>query len=328
MSELQTPAEGEFEAPAEEIKLLPCPEPGLYPNAPEDKYRRWDAANASSLKIIGAKSPMHCDYQRRHPKAPTPALIMGTAIHLLALEGEEKYAATYKIIGGCFATKKSGQPCTNAAKVVRSGQPFCGVHDPVKGEPFDDLVWSKGQDDIVRAVVASLRRSDIGRNLLDSDPDGLNEVAMVWDDEKTGQRCKAKIDALRPQWQRICDIKSCLDASRQEFERTVADREYDIQAVFYLEGSLRCYQQCGDKRLADMQGFTFLCTEKSPPYPSAFYDWMPGDQEMTPISAEIQRCLRIWKHCRETGRWYGYADELRQIRISQYRLRKLIDRGV
>ena len=326
--EIQTVTpESDFEAPQPESALLPCPDPGLHVGVPEDEYRRWNAANASSLKILGAKSPKHCDYQRRHPKEPTPALIMGTAIHLLALEGEEKYAAKYRIIGGCSATKKSGQPCSNGAKVIRDGQPFCGVHDPAKELPFDGMIWNSGQDEITRAVVKSIRDSEIGSNFLDSDPEALNEVAMVWDDATTGQRCKAKIDALRPTWKRIGDLKSCLDANPLEFQTTIGGREYDLQAMFYLQGSLRCYQQCGDTRIKDLEGFTFLCVEKAPPYAASFCDWLPGDQEAGPIQNEIQRCLRIWKHCTETGRWYGYADELRQIRIPQWRLKKLIDRG-
>src|SRR5690606_26886762 len=62
------------------------PEPGLYPDVPADVYHRWPAASQTVLKIMRDRSPAHARQYMLTPPEPTPAMVLGAAIHAAILQ--------------------------------------------------------------------------------------------------------------------------------------------------------------------------------------------------------------------------------------------------
>src|SRR5690606_26638227 len=73
-------------APVVMRELLDAPEPGLYPNVPADAYHRWPVASQTVLKIMRDRSPAHARQYMLTPPEPTPAMVLGQAIHMAILQ--------------------------------------------------------------------------------------------------------------------------------------------------------------------------------------------------------------------------------------------------
>ena len=83
-------------------------EPGIRPDLRHADYLALDRLSPSGAKDL-LRSPAHYRAARDEPRAETPALRMGSALHCLALEGRAAFAERFAVAPECDRRTKQGK---------------------------------------------------------------------------------------------------------------------------------------------------------------------------------------------------------------------------
>jgi hypothetical protein len=278
------------------------PPPGLYPDVPSDVYFSWRAASASLLKVIATGTMAHV---REWMQAPEPeqtdAMAFGSALHAFILE-PERFTERYFV----------------SPKVRRAGKEWEALLAASCGKR---ILWT---DDLarMRLMLAALREQTRTRKLIRVA--GAFECCVVWDDEATGLRCKARLDKLLPKGHDIIlDYKSAESAEPMAFAKSAANYGYDIQAGFYTDGVKAATGR--DCR------FLFLAQEKEAPYLSALFD--ATDDRCEPMAAECGRVkyregMARLAQALATGVWEGFGDDVFPLQLPAWAVPQSLMQGV
>lgn len=247
---------------------------GIVEGMSEEDYRAAPGLSSTDLRTIVNKSPAHYKFAEREE---TPAMALGTAIHMALLE-TDKFASKYcqKPDGMSFATKEGKTwKEANQDKTILS---------------FDDY-------EKCRKIYSAVQTNKMAKELL---KDTRKELSYFWKDKDTGLLLKCRIDALKPDGT-IVDIKTTEDASLNGFRRSMTNYNYKTQAMFYMEG------------IKDMLGleqypeFKYLVIEKSSPHVMASY--VNGVESLKAAYVEFKHGLEKYKWCKDNDSWPGYDSE-------------------
>lgn len=261
------------------------PEPGVYPNIAADVYHSWRAVSASLLKVVASRTLAHARaYMHEADADSTDAMAFGSAYHAMVLE-PEVFEKRYRIV----------------AKMIRRGKEWDALVDQAGGA--DRILFDVDVAEM-RAMHEALRSQTRTRKLIAVR--GACEVCVVWDDQTTGLRCKARIDKLLPEPHNIMlDIKTATSADPAAFCRSAADYGYDIQAAFYAEGvRMTTGRECR---------YILIPQEKEPPYLSSLID--AHDERVTPTGAACgdvkwREAIARLADALRSDQWPGYGDEV------------------
>ncbi len=297
--------------------VRPIPTVGIHYDVPAEIYFAWDAVNASFLKRM-ARSAAHARWETDNPTDPTEAMLQGSCCHTCTLEPDE-IEKRYAVADDCISITGKGGTCGNSGKILSAGRWYCGVHG--KKVPRDPMPQVIGEDgDLINAAVVtvkqmakaqamaiSVRRNRAAQELLNA---CRKEVCIVWVDPVTGVLCKARLDGYDDVNWRISDLKTCENASEDEFPKQIGDMGYDIQAAMYLDAATSL-----DGVLHD--AFYFIAVEKSAPFVSVVYK---AHQGMIALGRHrYRRLLTDYKWCVENNYWPGYADhQILPIQTTRY----------
>jgi hypothetical protein len=276
-------------------------EPGIY-DIPEDQYHA-DPVPEGSLSASGAKKlladggPARYRYHLDNPEPSSDALDLGTAAHKLVLGVGAEIA---EVRADNWRTKAANEAADEAR--ARGAVPLLSK----------DLK-------VVRDMAAELRKHPVAAALF-SPGRGQAEMSAFWVDEPFGiwRRCRfdwmPSLD-VRPI---IGDYKTCQDASKHGFPKSVANFGYYLQAAWYCDA----YQAMFGGVLTEYPTFILVAQEKAPPYLVATYQL---DAEAMQIGrADAERAMEIWRDCREAeaeGRadaWPGYSPEIETIALPRW----------
>src|SRR5690606_4148843 len=272
------------------------PEPGLYPDVPADVYHRWPAASQTVLKIMRDRSPAHARQYMLTPPEPTPAMVLGAAIHAAILQ-PDVFARQY----------------VRAPELDRRTRAGREAWEQLEAE-YPDATILRAQDyDLCIAVRDSVHAHPIAKKLLG----GESERSVVWRDRETGVLCKGRFDHINLRMGTITDLKTTEDASPKSFQRTIWAYGYHMQGGFYMDAS--------EVHDLGIEFYTIVAVEKQPPYAVAVYQLSPeaiqaGRQELRPL-------LRQWAECERTGYWPAYPLEAVEISLPDWAWRQL-EQGV
>lgn len=245
------------------------PEPGFYPDIPEDTYH----ADPGSLSVSGAKTllkaPALFDYQRTNP-VHKDVFDEGSAAHKLVLG-----------VGNPIEEIKADSWRTKAAQAARDAAYEVG-HIPVLTETYLRVQEMAEAIKTNAAVMALLT-------------DGAPEISAWCLDEATGVMRRGRFDYLGPRV--IVDYKTAANASPEAFRKACVDYGYAMQAAWYLDLA------------ADLghpaEGFGFIAQEKTPPYLVEIYDL---DDDFLDWGRNRNRlALEIYRDCTAAGSWPGYT---------------------
>lgn len=263
-------------------------EPGVY--AMTDEEYHADPVRGGSLSASGAKlllppsTPAHFKYWRDHrdEQKPKAHFEFGKAAHRMVLgAGPELVGIDFKD----WRTKVAQQ----AVEEVRERGAV-----PLKRDDFDK----------VHAMAAALRQHPTAASLF-APESGLAEQSLFWRDRDTGVMCR-----VRPDWlpypidgrMLLADYKTITSADDDSIDKAIGAFGYFIQAPHYVDGAYAL-------GLAEQIDFVFVFQEKEPPFlvrviqlTASTMAW--GDRENT-------TARRLFAECTRTGRWPGYADEVR-----------------
>jgi hypothetical protein len=262
---------------------------GIKKNLSNDEYHQGEGISKSGLDLI-AQSPLHywAKYldPNRESQEPTPALLLGTAIHTSVLE-PERFATGYRVAPKVDRRTKDGKAAWEGF------QAECAANNatPIS---FDDY-------EICRRIADQVRSHPTAQTLFAK---GAAEQSAFWVDDETGVLCKCRPDWLTSQM--IVDLKSARDASPGAFQRAAWSYRYHVQAAWYLDGVAAATGKPRD-------AFIFAAFEKEPPFACAFYY---ADETMIEAGRqEYRRLLRVYADCLNSGRWPGYPIELQALTL-------------
>ena len=241
----------------------------------EQEYNKAEGIRRSSLWKM-KRSAAHFFYELNNPPEPTPALMLGDAVHTAVLGDYTEFWQRFAVIGADLRTK-TGREARDAA--LASGK----------------VILTEDMFQAVDGITEAVLDCDPARRLLA----GEHETAYFWTDEPTGEKCKCRtdseIDLLGEHY--IVDLKTCNDASTEQFMRDAMRYGYHLQAAMYCEGV---------KTVTGKESkFVFVAVEKNPPY--AINILQPGEDFMLAGMDEFRYLLGYYHECKLRHEWPGYA---------------------
>jgi hypothetical protein len=221
----------------------------------------------------------------------TPAMVLSTAIHILALE-PQNFERQF-IIGGPI-NPKTGETYGRSTKafadwLIENGRDMSEV---LSEEDYRDA-----------AEIAERARNAVAINKSD-----LFEFALTWKDEKSGEACKCLVDFAQ-NGNYIGDLKTIYSAlSEDNLSREIYMRQYYQQAAFYLDGARA-------NKIIDFDKFFFTFVQKSDEKETI--SKLLGDESIEIGRAHNQQCLENFKLYRD-GLRGGYKFKEAFLDIPNY----------
>ena len=215
---------------------------GLFPNMPDAEYRAIPAINSTALKA-GRRSLAHMRHSMLTPSTPSPAMELGTAVHMALLE-PMRFRKAY-----AFALAEDSDKRTKAWKSFAA---------ECESNGCTPLTWD---DQVSIEAMRSnvLAHPDAAPMLQQA---GESEYVAVWQDPDTGLACKARLDKYVPGALAL-DIKTARNAEPEEFSRQMYSLGYWQQLAWYHEGFNRAS--------GTDTPFTIIAIENEAPFCVAVY---------------------------------------------------------
>lgn len=245
----------------------------------------------SGLDLI-SRSPAHYWARyldpNREREEPTPALILGTAVHSAILEPND-FEARYRTL-----------PEINKRTTAGKAE-FEALMEHAKA---NKLVFLSQYDlDKCRRMRDAVHKHPAAQLLLAK---GVAEQTLMWTDEETGAKCKARPDWLSEDTGYIVDVKTTEDASPVGFAKSVYNYRYHVQAPWYLDGHLNSIGHAAE-------GFAFIAVEKTPPYAVSVYYVTPDVYVLG--KKTYLRDLKTYMECLRNNNWPGYSQDFQALQL-------------
>jgi hypothetical protein len=170
----------------------------------------------------------------------------------------------------------------------------------------------------VQAMAAALRRHPMAHRLLNPGR-GRAEQTLIWRDEPTGVWRRALVDWLpelgtgRPLF---VDYKTTQSAEPKAIGKTVHNYGYGHQGAWYLDGAIALGYPAET-------AFVFIFQEKTPPYLITIAQ--VDETALNIARARNRQAIEIYRDCRETGVWPGYADDVVHITLPAWAERRELE---
>lgn len=230
---------------------------------PREEYDQIQAENWSKLKHL-ARSPAAYSYRAANPEHDTAARKVGRAVHLAVLE-PERFADSVAIWDG---GRRYGKEW-NAFVSANAGKEL------LKRDEFRQCM----------ALQTAVRSDPVAAPHLMR---GAAEQTVLWTDEVTGIKCKARTDWLNDV---LADLKTTRDASPDGFARESWQYRYHTQLAFYSDG----LRAAGERE----RPVLIIAVESAPPYPVVVYRL--GEELLQHGREEYRELLSRLKGLRELG---------------------------
>ncbi|MBP8283170.1 MAG: PD-(D/E)XK nuclease-like domain-containing protein, partial [Chromatiaceae bacterium] len=144
--------------------------PGFHPGLPFNQYLALEHLSPSGAKLL-ARSPAHYLWSRENPYPETAALLEGSALHALILEGRATYERGFAILPECDGRTKEGK----------------AIKARFQEEAAGKRILTAAQGEKVEAMAAAVFRHPLIPALLEG---GTPELSMTWEDSESGAPCK------------------------------------------------------------------------------------------------------------------------------------------
>jgi hypothetical protein len=238
------------------------------------------------------RSPALYHMAQIHPRPPTPAQTLGTAIHMILLEPER---AQTELVADPYRASRSKEAIAWRTEQAVAGRIVLALAD-------DTDPWSPSPWVAARSAVGAVRAHPMARALLDT---GRAEVSGYWTDPDYGILCRIRPDWLDEAHQVVVDLKTTRDAGMDAFARSAIEYRYHVQAAYYVDGLTACGWQ--------PQAFLFVVVETVPPYGVALYRVTDEDLE---LGRTIYRAdLRTYHACLRDDSWPAYPEDIRDLEL-------------
>ena len=215
-------------------------------------------------------SPEHFMFKMDNPQPSTPAMKLGSAIHMNVLQPEEfnkNYAVSPKFDRRTKIGKEDYKNFVN--------------------NNLSKTVISESDFEIIEQITMKLMKDKMVKSLLQQ---GEPEKIIQWHNEHYDVNCKGMLDYHREGADMIIDLKTTQDASYNGFMRSVKKYKYHKQAAFYLDA-------------VKAQRFFIIAVEKSPPFAINIFELSENmlDEGRDMYNHELE----IYEYCTKSDYWPG-----------------------
>lgn len=218
---------------------------------------------------------------------------IGRASHLMLLE-PKKFLESYVIEPIHQGVTKDGKPTTSAnAESVKAAKALWRAQ-----QKPDAVIVSEEELTMLTGMIEAVLEHPVAAGMLKN---GKPECSITWTDPDTGVMCKARPDYLAYDGDNLhlIDFKTTRDIRAGLFANDAYRMKYNTQLAFYHDGIV---QALGKQPTS----ITIIAVEKKPPFEAAVYPledkWFEKGQE------EYRHALRLYKKCRETGKFPAYQN--------------------
>lgn len=242
-----------------------------------EKYNLRHGLRASVIKEL-LKSPAHARVLMTAPPEPTPAMVLGTAVHTAILEPDqfEKY-----IVSPRFDKRtKDGKAAAADFEASNPGR----------------ILIDEDKYEILKGCLNSVYTHRAAK----AETTGRCEMTVIWDEADL--KCKARPDIMREGI--LVDVKTTQDASPAGFSRQVANLKYHVQAYHYLRGVTQATGILHDC-------FRIVAVETKAPYAVAVYELDFGTMEKA--EALWRHATDMYRQCAHLNEWPGYSQEVQPL---------------
>lgn len=259
---------------------------GVYDISIEDYH---SGAGYSRSKLIHFnKSPLHFWHEVFSKKAPQKtadvikkvnALEFGNALHTYVLERDD------------FDNRYITMPKINRATTVGKN-----AYKDFQSKSEGKLIIC---GDALKEIEGMANAIDLHKDAKSLISGADYEKSLFWTDPETGILCKVRPDIWHNNF--ICDLKTTQSGALKDFQKSVYNYSYHIQAGMIQEALKHVLG-------VDMQNFIFVAVEKEAPYAVAVYRLDPLAVSLG--VAKFKNILQGIKQCTETNNWPSYPNDL------------------
>lgn len=266
--------------------------PCIIESMPEADYHAREEVSSSQLKHL-LKSPFHYAHNRTVKVEPTPAMLLGSAVHTAVLEPEK-----FKDLCTHFNGHRRGKEYTefyeeNKSKII-----------------FNIDEWQK-----IQAMRDSLLHSECSAPFFKFNALDRIEPSLFWQDAETGIACRGRLDLVKYNGVPILiDVKTTFDASPMAFGRQALDLGYHISMGAYQKAWQAVFKE-------EIENVLFIAVENKEPYVTAVYQM---DERTLSLGRETHsHLLRKLKHSQEQNQWPAYGDRPLPLEAPEYLLNRM-----
>jgi exodeoxyribonuclease VIII len=256
-----------------------------------EQYHQGPGISKSHLDLIAQSSELHYWHKYLNPEReaeePTPALVLGSAVHSIILE-PDLFTSQYVPNPGIERRSNAGKAEWAAFVEEHKGKTI------LTDEQYQTCLQVR--DAVYRHPVASglLRQA------------GQSEQTFYAIDSETGELIKCRLDRLPDSGAMILDVKTTDDASPGGFARSCANFRYPVQSAWYkdvLDAAVGGHPE----------DFVFIAVEKSPPYAIGVYFVDYTDEQRGRLAA--RRDLQRIVNAKRANYWPDYGAEIRPLQM-------------
>lgn len=247
-----------------------------------DEYHGGPGVSKSALDVIAKGSPRHYWAKYIDPnrvrQEPTPAMVLGSAVHAAILE-PDSFTSEYVANPGFDRRTKAGKADYEAFQLEHAGK----------------TILTDEQMQTCFAMRDAVHMHPVAAGLLTC---GKAEQSFYGIDNETGELIKCRTDYLHDSGAMIVDLKTTEDASPDGFGKSAANFRYPVQTAWYRHVMDSAFGE-------HPQHWVFLAVEKSPPYAVGIYFAQPEDVQRAMVAA--RRDLKRIVECKRSGHWPDYG---------------------
>lgn len=273
---------------------------------PNDHYQSMiDFASSSSLKKM-EKSPAKFRWEQDHPRSPTAAMLLGTAIHCALLE-PDLFEETYRVRRE--KPKEPERPPELADVTRRSAE------GKAKLEAWEATWRPKFEEELKAWETEKACKTFVSQDDMDilcrvhqrafDHPDfsqyfakgvGLREANFFARDPETGMPLRGRCDIYIPETHTVVDLKTTDSAEEHVFKSDIFKLGYNIQGAFYTDLLTLIYGK--------PPAFKIIAAEKT--RDCDMREFILDDEVIADARARYREWLVALNRCMRTNEWMGY----------------------
>lgn len=284
---------------------LPHGVPGIADDISIEAYHAMPGISKTGLDMIN-RSPAHYYAWHLDPMRPPPperaGQLEGTLAHCAVLE-PQAFTLRYAVAPP-DAPRRPTDAQRNAKNRSDSSQKSVDYWERFEADNEGKTLITAQQYATAMRQAQSMRRLPEVAEALER---GKPEVSAMWVDARTGELCRCRPDWVADYGARrvvLLDVKTCGDASADEFRRQIARKRYHVQHAFYSDGYAAATG-------VDVMAFVFVAVESEWPYQANAI--MLDDRSAEQGRREYRRNLAMYAQCRQRGEWPGYGEQIQLV---------------
>jgi hypothetical protein len=219
---------------------------------------------------------------------------VGRALHALALEGRDAFAARFAVAPEVDRRTREGKETWAAFQAEAAGR---FVLTAAEGGQAEAMARALAAHELVPAALEGAEA----------------EVSILWQDPETGAPLKGRPDALRLEAGVVLDLKSTVDASPGPFARSALAYGYATQAAAYREALAAAGGEVADHVL--------IVVEKDPPHGVAVYRLADAALELG--RRRWREAVTRYAECLDRAAWPAYAPTITELALPAWAMGEL-----